>query len=245
MGVAADLEAFDPVRLQAMRLRDAQNGHLGDAQAPSQSARTPVRARGRFLLGRDLDHALHKLRRQARLAPRPSSVLERFQATLDPASAPQQHGLTVGIQCLGYGVIRHPCSSHQDDAGAQHQLLRRAPPEYPLIQDGALLVGHLQRLCRLPHEQSLARFHAIVHLYKWHMTSRIASISDHGPSEGSSAASQGSGAKVLEVDLCSKLNDSRVPDGLSYGTEIARCHVSVGVGEMRRIRQIEKFEPEL
>ena len=137
-----------------MRFPNALNGHLGDTQVPSHRAGAPAGGRRRLLLGRDLNHALHKFRGKARFATGPRAVLKRFQAIFGPASPPPQHRFAIGLQGLRDDVIRQTLSRQQHDPGTEHQFLRCASPPYPLIQRRTLSFAHTQRLRRFPHKRS-------------------------------------------------------------------------------------------
>ena len=110
VGVVADLEGSDQVRLQAVALPDALDARRADAELRGQGPRAPMRRGAWRLLCRladdgGLDRAvLHR----RRAPPPPCVFLNPGRPVLRKPAPPQAHGLLLDAKLDGDGLIQPP-----------------------------------------------------------------------------------------------------------------------------------------
>ena len=144
VGIVADLEGADQVRLQPVAPPDALDARWTDAQLDRHGPRAPVRRVGRTLPRRLADNlGLDRAALHRRRSPTPRRVL------LDPSrpmrskpTTPEAHGLFPGAQLGSDGFIQPAVGGAQHDLGALHQTRWGASASRPLHKYNSIFVGH-------------------------------------------------------------------------------------------------------
>lgn len=152
LGIGAELETLDAMRLQAMRLSDAIHRRRTHPLSAGQGAHAPVRGSRRLGVQRGVHDGLFFLD----LQPSPASGSRGiFQQPLQPglleAASPTQHRRAAGAQFPCYPVVGEPVGRTQHNADAKHDLLRRASRPRETLQQFAFFPAETQRLSSFPH----------------------------------------------------------------------------------------------
>jgi hypothetical protein len=120
--IAADLEAFNTMRLQSVGVPDATHTGLADAHRASHGARGPVGGVVRRALGGFDNDCIDDLGRDPGCAPRPGCVLQKaFDAMLDKPATPKRRHARADSQLLGDLLVLISFHGKQHNAAALHR----------------------------------------------------------------------------------------------------------------------------
>jgi RHS repeat-associated protein len=150
LGIAAELEGLDPMRLQVVLLPDALHRHVAEADLAREAPGAPVRAGlGRPHRGRD--HGTLLRRADLTRPPRPGPRLEPGQTLLAIAAAPGADRVGGDLEPARRGPRPFPCGTRQDDPRAQRPRLRQGRRAEPPLQRGPIDFGNRELRSHVRH----------------------------------------------------------------------------------------------
>ncbi len=152
LGIGAELETLDAMRLQTMRLPDAIHHRRTHPLGAGQRAHAPVRGSRRLQVQRGVHDGLFFLYRQPSPASGPRGIFQQpLQPGLFKAVSPTQHRRAAGAQLPCHPVVGHSVGREQHHAEAKYDLLRRASRPRETFQQFPFLLAETQRLSSSPH----------------------------------------------------------------------------------------------
>ncbi len=146
VGIAADLEGTEEVRLQPMSRPDPAHGGRAHTCDLRHVARAPVRRIRRILLRRDPNDLRNRCGiRHRRPTTTRRVLLDSCDALLGEPLPPKAHRLLLRLEFFGDLVVSLPGRSLQDDLGPKHHASWRASPSRELLQLPPLVGGQRDR----------------------------------------------------------------------------------------------------
>ena len=150
--VLTELERFDAMRLQPVRLPDAMHDAGADALRLGHRPHTPVRRIRRRRVQRGVDDRLNFLGRHG--LP-PSGTRRVFQQPCDAGLLeplpPQIHGRATDAEIASDRIDRSAVGRGQDDARARDDALGRLAAPHQGLNVRSLRRTQGDGLCRVPH----------------------------------------------------------------------------------------------
>ncbi len=123
VGIGAELERLDPVRLQVRLGPDALYGRDADAGPRREPSRTPVGSPLRRWLQREGDDPIPSSPVIGRFAARPGRIGQTGHAFSLKPPAPEQHSHPVDAELRRYPFVRNPIGCGEHDPGSHREAL--------------------------------------------------------------------------------------------------------------------------